>query len=175
MILNLAYFGNPILRKKAKPVEALTEEVLQLIADMKETVLDHEALGLAAPQVKRSLRIFLMCPPIEVSGQKRMDLGPPEVFINPKILSFSEETDVEGEGCLSIPGVIADIERPIEIEIEAMNEKGEIFTRVLQGLSARCFLHENDHVNGVLSIDRVKGRARKALDSQLREIKKKYN
>ena len=176
MILPLAYYGDPVLRKKALPVEEITEEIQSFAQDMIETMESQDGLGLAAPQVGRSIRMFVISVPEKASDEEDAELikGVPEVFINPKLSAPSEETGVFLEGCLSIPKVYGDVVRPLSIHIEAMNLDGEIVKRELTELEARVAMHENDHINGVLSVDRMKGKERKNLEPKLREVKKEY-
>lgn len=176
MILPLSYYGDPVLRKKALPVEEITDEILQLAQDMIETMESQDGLGLAAPQVGHSIRLFIICVPEKSSEEEDAEMvkGVPEVFINPKLSSPSDETGVFLEGCLSIPKVYGDVVRPMTIHVEAMNLEGEIFERELTDLEARVVMHENDHINGVLFVDRIKGKERKVLEPQLREVKREY-
>lgn len=173
MILKLAYYGNPVLRKKANPIETITPQVKKLIDDMIETMESQRGLGLAAPQVHHPLALFIVSIPQE-DEEKNILPGRLLVFVNPKIVSYSEESWVHNEGCLSIPKVYEDVERPLTITVEALDREGKPFSEVFTGWEARAILHENDHINGVLFIDRVKGNKRKQLDPLLRDIKKRY-
>lgn len=174
MKLKLAYYGNPILRKKAIAIEKITDEIKQLITDMIEAMDLKDGIGLAAPQIGHSIALFITRVPIEKEDDE-WDKGVVRVFINPKILDYSKKEDSFSEGCLSIPKVYADVYRPITIKIEATDLEGNRFTEVLSDLHARVALHENDHLNGVLFIDRLDSQERKSLDSKLREIKKKFS
>lgn len=174
MKLKLAYYGNPILRKKADPVAKITDETRALITQMFEMMEIENGIGLAAPQVNLSLRIFVMQVPIQ-NEDESWDPGVKRVFINPTILSFSEETDYREEGCLSIPKLIGDVERPVEVTVEALDQDGNKFTETFTDLEARCVLHENDHINGKLFIDRMDKNDRKLIEKALREIKNKYS
>ena len=95
--------------------------------------------------------------------------------INPKLSSPSSKVDTHGEGCLSIPGVYEKVTRPFSIEVEAMDLEGNIFTETTTGWRARNIMHENDHINGVLFIDRIHPNLRKKIEKALNDIKKKYN
>lgn len=174
MKLPLAYYGNPILRKKCEPVTEITAEICKLIDDMIETMLSHDGYGLAAPQVKHSKSIFLTHTPTQ-TGPDEWVPGKIRVFINPKILSYSEELSFRGEGCLSIPNLYGNVARPLKITVEARDRDGTIFKEEFSGIAARAIMHENDHINGVLFIDRIHGKERKELEPTLREIKKKYS
>lgn len=174
MKLPIAYYGDPILRKKAKPVEKITDEIRQFVEDMIETVESLNGLGLAAPQVKSSLRIFIICI-FKEDEEGNLERGTPEVFINPKLSLPSDEKNEFSEGCLSIPGISETVTRPSSITVEAMNLDGEIFTRRLTGMDARVVMHENDHLNGVVFVDRVQGKRRQNIDPVLRDLKKRFS
>lgn len=174
MLLPLAYYGSPSLRKKCAPVPSIDEELKQFISDMHETMLAHRGIGLAASQVHRLINLFITQVPIETAEDKESE-GIFRVFLNPKILSVSSELHRRGEGCLSIPKVYGEVERPIAIKVEFTNLEGKKCVEEFEGLEARCILHENDHINGVLFIDRMKGRERQLLEPLLKQIKKKYH
>lgn len=174
MKLHLAYYGDPILRKKCERVEAITEEIRQLVADMEETMNAHDGVGLAAPQVHRSLALFIVNIPKQIAPEKWAP-GITHIFINPKIIEYSEEEWFRGEGCLSIPEVYATVCRPMHIKVEATDLEGQRFTREYSELEARAIMHENDHINGVLFIDRVRGKERKEIEQDLKRLKKKLN
>ena len=175
MKLPLAYYGNPILRKKGAPVLEITDEIRNLVNDMAETLYDHEnGIGLAAPQVHQSLALFITRIPYRDEDGTWHD-GEVQVFINPKILSVSDELSIREEGCLSIPGIYGEVVRPHSVRVTATDLEGNTFEMEESGLGARCILHENDHINGVLFFDRMHGKARKNLEPKLQAIKKKYN
>lgn len=174
MKLPIAYYGNPILRKKCKEIEAVNDEIRQLVQDMIETLIEHNGIGLAAPQVNHSLRLFITAVPIEQPDGKWLP-GKLRVFINPKILWVSESLEFHSEGCLSIPKLYAEVERPVKVKIQATDLDGNLFEEEFAGLEGRCILHENDHINGVLYIDRIHKKERKKLEPALQEIKKKLN
>jgi peptide deformylase len=100
--------------------------------------------------------------------------GPLRVFINPKILDYSEKTWTIEEGCLSIPGVFGEVERPIKIKIEATDLEGNRFEEEFAFMAARAILHENDHIHGVLFIDRLERKRRQQIEMYLQQVKKKY-
>jgi peptide deformylase len=173
MKLDLTYIGHPVLRQKVRPVEHLDADVLALIAHMKETLQAYRGLGLAAPQVGASLAFFLTCFP-NVMADGSLSLGDIRVFINPKIEDPSEESWVEEEGCLSIPKVYAFVRRPTAITITASDEHGNVKTERLQGWPAKIVMHENDHLNGVLFVDRIDGREKKQIHHELERLKKHF-
>lgn len=144
-MLDIVTYGDPVLETKAVPVERFDEDLARLVADMFEALGKERGLGLAAPQVGRSVRLFIT----DVDGDK------PRVFVNPEILQTSqEEVDYE-EGCLSFPGLYMDVRRPGEVRIQAFGEKGRPFTIEAEGLLARVILHEYDHLDGKLFVDRL--------------------
>lgn len=171
MKLPLVYYGNPILRKKGEQITEITEEIKTLIQDMIETMHESKGVGLAAPQINKSYALFIACGTDE---KDEWDLNKVRVFINPKILSYSQETQLCEEGCLSIPKVYGKVQRPVSIVIRALDENGNEFTEEFKNSAADVILHENDHINGVLFIDRVNAKTRKDIEPFLREIKKKY-
>lgn len=173
MILQLLYYGDPILRKTAKPVEEITDEIRQVCADLIETMLHYDGIGLAAPQVGHLLRIFVSNVVSEdPNGEVR--LGEPKVYINPTLYNPSDALVERSEGCLSIPKLYAPVARPLTIELEATDLHGTVFREQCYGYQARNRMHENDHLNGVLFIDRIKGKRRTELEPALRRIKQVY-
>ncbi|KAF3362796.1 Peptide deformylase [Chlamydiales bacterium STE3] len=173
MILELAYYGESVLRKKAQPIEKINDEIRNLVSDMVETMHAKNGIGLAAPQVFYSLNLFIIQIPEQGPDDTTLP-GTLRVFINPRIISVSENSCIYQEGCLSIPKLYENVERPIEVTVEAQGLDGEIFLEKFTGYSARAILHENDHINGVLFIDRIKGKKRQEIEPILRQIKKKY-
>lgn len=173
MILKLAYYGNPVLRQKSAPVTEINNEIKTLINDMLDTMESHNGLGLSAVQVARLVRVFIMAIPVK-QPDNTWKKGPLYIFINPEIVGVSEETWVHYEGCLSIPKVYADVVRPVKVRVKALNPQGEDFTQDFVGMEARCILHENDHLNGVLFIDRIRGKPREELEPLLRDVKKRF-
>lgn len=171
--LSLRYFGDPILRKRAQKVELITNDIRRLIEDMIASIFPPYDVGISAPQVGESLRIFV----INVDGEDEDGnpiFGAPRVFINPILSHPSEEEILIGEGCLSIPHVFGDVWRPESVVVEALDEKGLSFKEEFHGYVARVIMHENDHLNGVLFIDRLSPNERKRIDPKLQEIKKKH-
>lgn len=175
MKLPLAYYGDPILRKKTEQVKEINDEIRKFIQDMIETLDAEDGIGLAAPQVHRSLAVFLVRAPIFEQDGRSWKPGTLRIFINPKILAYSDQQWETDEACLSIPGLSANVMRPVKIEIETSDLLGNRSVQEYSGLEARIVMHENDHINGVLYIDRVKGKERQQIEPFLREIKKKYS
>lgn len=143
--LNIIKEGDPILRKISKPVKEITPRILRLLDDMKETLIAAEGAGLAAVQVGVLRRIVL----VEHEKAGLLEL------INPEIIKISDARQQELEGCLSIPGKWGITDRPESVTIRAMDRNGKYFTMSGDGLSARAFCHELDHLDGILYTDRA--------------------
>lgn len=139
------HLGNETLKKKAEPVAEVTEEIRALVEEMFITMDKEEGIGLAAPQIGRSIRLFVL----------KADDGVKRTFINPQIIQTSTEVSSYEEGCLSIPKIYADVIRPERVTVQALNEKGRRFTLEADGLLARVIQHEYDHLDGILFIDRI--------------------
>jgi len=169
-VLRIILFGDPILRKKASPVTQLTDEMKQLAGEMIEKMIASNGVGLAAPQIGRSLRFFVLQDE-KPSPSDKIEFYPPEVIINPIFSNPSKETQTAFEGCLSLPKVQIEVERPLKIDVRYTNLQGKEIQERLEGFRARVFMHENDHLNGTLIIDRASDKARKQVDPLLRKIK----
>lgn len=173
MKLPLRYYGDPILREKAKPIEKITPEILQLARDMIETMEAYNGVGIAAPQIGVSLRIFVRRDEVALADG-RFTLGPAEVLLNPEITRLSEEEETMTEGCLSIPKVIVHVSRPKKIRVRYQTLQGDWREEERDDFLARVTMHENDHLNGVLHIDRAPPHERKKIEPKLREIKRLF-
>jgi peptide deformylase len=156
-------------------VKEITDEIKQLAQDLMDTVMDKDGAGLAAPQIGYTVRMFVSRYDNGADDEGWPILCPSKVYINPKLSNPSSEMHTHGEGCLSIPGIYEDVTRPISIDVEAMDLEGNIFTETATGWRARNIMHENDHINGVLYVDRIPSNRRKKIEGALRAIKKKYN
>ena len=137
-------YPHPILRKKTKKVTDFSK-IKEIVKEMKETMEKHQGIGLSANQVGLDLSLF-----VAKYNQKFYTV------INPKILKVSKEKEEMLEGCLSLPKILANVKRPKSVALEAFNEKGKKIKLKAKGLLARIFLHETDHLNGILIIDRSK-------------------
>jgi peptide deformylase len=135
------------LRLVSKPIEKITPEIRALADDMFETMYEAPGIGLAAIQVAQPLRMITM------DLSKKEGETEPRVFINPEILSVSEELSVYEEGCLSIPEYYEEVERPAQVRVRFMDLDGKIHEEDADGLYATCIQHEIDHLNGVLFVD----------------------
>lgn len=174
MPLEVAYYGNPVLRKKCEPIEKVTEHHRELAKEMLARLDEWNAWGMSAPQVRHSIRLFVVrMDPFLPDGSKQM--GTPYVCINPVLSDPTTELLMGDEGCISLPGLRVPVERPQAITIDALDINGEPFTFRPKDWHARLFMHENDHLNGVLHIDRTDPQSRKKAESALRRMKKKYN
>ena len=147
-VRTILHYPNPVLRESAKPIEQFDEQLSKLVEDMAETMYAAPGVGLAAPQVGESLRLFI----VDVAGDDEpSDL---HVFINPEIAA-KEGTQVWHEGCLSFPGITEDIERAEKVTVRALDVQGTPFELTADGLLAVAIQHELDHLNGVLMLDHV--------------------
>ena len=153
--MDIAQLGNPILRDQAKSIDNVsTEQITQLATDLIATAEANNGVGIAAPQVSQSCRLFILAsrPSIRYPHAPKMN---PTAVINPVILGRSTETVKDWEGCLSVPGLRGLIPRHLEIEVEYTNLEGDRLKQTLTGFVARIFQHELDHLNGLLFIDRL--------------------
>lgn len=153
-LLEIAELGQPVLRNIAMSVDHIDQDTLTLIDDMKFTVDKVNGVGLAAPQVFHSKRIFI----IASKPSDRYPSAPlmePEAIVNPVIRKMSESKIKDWEGCLSIPGIRGYVPRSESIEVEYMNEKGELVQKTFNGFLARVFQHELDHLEGIVFLDRM--------------------
>lgn len=174
MKLTFCYYGNPILRKKGELIKEITDEIKELVAAMVDYFDNNNGIGMSAQQIGKALRLFVLRRYVHLPDGK-WTVSEPHVYINPKILEVSKETWIEEEGCMSIPKLHLPVERPLRIKIESTKLDGSRIVEELEGINARVVLHENDHINGVLYIDRVEDKYLKSVEAKLREIKKKYN
>ncbi len=169
MILEVVQYGDSALREKCEPVLEITDEIRQLAKDLEETVLDKNGAGLAAPQVGRPIRMFVIVYDSAVNEEGRPVLCPPKFYLNPKLSDPSEEKITLEEGCLSIPGFFGEVERPESITVEAMDLEGKVFTERVDKWRARVIMHENDHLNGVLFMDRLDPKIKNQLMPKIKE------
>ena len=158
MALEVKTFGDPVLKTRAAKVKEFDDALLRLTEDMLVTMHEREGVGLAANQVGRLRRVLVAA--IEEDEY---------VVVNPVIEASSEETEVLAEGCLSIPGIQVEVERPVAVTITGQNAAGEDLRLEAEGLLARVFQHEVDHLDGVLILDRTDRESRKAALREWRE------
>ena len=158
-VLKVRRYGDPTLRRRANPVGEITPDVRNLVADMVDTMYDEAGIGLAAPQIGMSLRLIVVAD--DETREAR-------ALVNPAIVEQGGEATAE-EGCLSIPGVFAQVTRAAWVRVEAKDPEGRPVSILGRGLHARVLQHEMDHLDGVLFIDRLDPVAR---DRIKRKIKK---
>ncbi|NIP60801.1 MAG: peptide deformylase [Gemmatimonadetes bacterium] len=160
-IREIELLGSEVLRRPGEEVEAFDDELRELVRDMFETMYHADGIGLAAPQIGVSLRLFVIDVPEDhvERGQEAFRAA----VVNPRVVEVAEETEKAPEGCLSIPGLEGVVERPSGVVIEAFDPEGEPMRIEAGGLVARALQHEIDHLDGVLFIDRVSPLKRKML------------
>lgn len=154
-ILEIRKYPDPVLKKIAQPVEVFDEELEKLVRDMFVAMHASNGVGLAAPQVGVLKKVAI----VEYEDKSY-------VLINPKIIDRKGTQEGE-EGCLSFPGIYANVLRPLWVKIEAQNEKGELQTIEGEGYTARAFLHEMDHLNGKLFVDYLSSLKRNAIKKKI--------
>ena len=160
---------DPILRKKSESLEKVDDEIRKLLDDMLETMYAAPGIGLAAVQVGILKRIIV----IDIS--KDEEKKSPIFLINPEIISRSKKTSVYEEGCLSLPGHFAEIERPAECQVKFIDYDGKKKELAAEGLLATCIQHEVDHLNGVLFIDYLSKLKKDMIVKKLIKQKKEFN
>lgn len=172
--LRLRMYPDPVLRVRGGELAAVTDEVRGVAEAMFRIMREHDGIGLAAPQVGLSWRMFVLAVP-ETDGRSSKSDPPtasagPLVFINPVLSKPTGPVEVEEEGCLSLPDIRGDVLRPPGITCTAMGLDGKEFTIHAGGLLARCIQHENDHLDGVLILDRMTQPARLKNRRAVREL-----
>ena len=179
MVLPIVAYGNPVLRKVGKDITADYPELNKLMADMWETLYNSKGVGLAAPQVNRDIRLFIVdsLQIIENFEEDEKDEYPGDegykgVFINAKINELEGEDWPYNEGCLSIPKIREDIYRREKVTLTFLDEEFKEHTRTFVGVTARVILHEYDHIEGKLFIDYLKPLKKSLLKRKLADISK---
>lgn len=179
MTLPIVAYGSPILREVAKDITPDYPNLQQLIADMWETMYASNGVGLAAPQINRSIRLFTVdsrqiIENLEPDEREEFegDEGIKEIFINARIIHYEGDEWPYNEGCLSIPKVREDVHRPETITITYLNEQFEPQQKTFGGITARVIQHEYDHIEGKLFIDYLSPLKRKLLKGKLLDISK---
>lgn len=156
-------YGDPVLREVSRPVEKIDQETKDLVSDLTDTVKKAKGLGLSAVQIGVLKRVFVVdLSAVDITESLR-------VFINPEIVATEGEVEYE-EGCLSFPGIYQKIVRPEKVTIKATDVDGNEFTITGSGIAARAFLHEFDHLEGVLFVDRMTPIQRTLLKGRLRKL-----
>ena len=176
MILPIVAYGDPILKQRAKEISSSSKDLEILLKNMWETMYAANGVGLAAPQVGKSLRLFIVDgSPFSVEAgltedEKNELKGFKKVFINPKILQKSDDLENFNEGCLSIPDVRGDVTRPTTIKIKYQNQYFKEITEHISGLPSRIVQHVYDHLEGVLFTDKLSALKKKLLKNKLLKI-----
>jgi peptide deformylase len=162
-ILDIRVLGDPILREETTPVGEITDEIRTLVKNMFETMYVAKGIGLAAPQVGRTERLAV----IDVDDK-------PIVIINPEIIDSDSKTAKSEEGCLSIPDVYGDVERPVRVRVRALDIHGKEFELDADDLLARCLQHEIDHLHGKLFLDYLSVLKRRSAMAKWTKEKERY-
>ncbi len=162
-VLPIRVLGDPVLREETRPVTAVTDDLRRLIDDMFETMYAANGIGLAAPQVGRTERVAV----VDVEGAKY-------ALVNPEIVVADGKKEKAEEGCLSIPDVYADVERPGHVVVRAIDRDGQPFEVEGTALLGRCFQHEIDHLHGKLFLDHLSFLKRRSALARWEEEKDQY-
>lgn len=178
MVLEITQYGNPVLRKKCRPVEKVDDFILKLADDMLETMVEAHGVGLAAPQIDRDIRMAVVdvshdpeCISfLKVNGEDaKLEDIMPLVFINPELeLDGPKESEVEG--CLSIQDIQGKVRRPTVVKATLPQLDGTVITLESDGLLARALQHEVDHLNGILFVDRISPAAKVSVKRKLKRL-----
>jgi peptide deformylase len=166
MILPIVAYGDIMLRTICKNIDETYPNLIPLVANMVQTQIASNGIGLAAPQVDLPIRLFVV-------GYPNHPQVPLKVFINPEIVSYSTETCSMPEGCLSIPGLNADVIRPESVTVRYNNPKFETIEETFDGIYARVVQHEYDHIEGKLFIDYLSDEKKQEINNQLEKIIRK--
>jgi peptide deformylase len=183
MLLRVTQYGEPILRKVGDPITEFDADLAQLADDMVDTMYDEEGIGLAAQQIGKAIQLFVMDvrPPegeqpafdYRFDGkQPPLDLIMPMAVANPKVSIIDSSEDVYEEGCLSFPDVRGKVTRPIGVRCEFQDTEGNSHILDATGLLGRCILHESDHLNGELFIDKMDKRDLQRMTPRIKKIKR---
>ena len=169
MILPIVAYGDPILKREAEEIDENYPFLKELIENMWETMYKAEGVGLAAPQIGKQIRLFIVdCSPFEEDEPKLK--GFKKVFINPIILEEEGKEWNFNEGCLSIPGIREDVKRKPKIVIEYYDEDFNLIEETYEGIAARVIQHEYDHIEGILFTDHINPLKKRLLSSKLNNI-----
>ncbi|NJO90403.1 MAG: peptide deformylase [Chloroflexia bacterium] len=171
MVYPISIIGSNVLRQKAKEINKDYPNLKQLIDDMWETMYVSDGVGLAAPQIGKSIRVLVIdASPMAEEDPVLADFK--KVLINAEITELSEDTELMVEGCLSIPGINEEVKRSNKIKIEYYDENFEFHQEEYEGFAARVIQHEYDHLDGILFTDRVSPIRKQLLKSKLLAISK---
>ncbi len=172
MILPIYAYGQPVLKKKATDIDASYPELKELIENMWETMYHADGVGLAAPQVGLPIRMFVVdTEQVERKKPEITDAGIKKVFFNAQILEETGKPWSYEEGCLSIPRIHGEVERPDQIRMKWQDENFEHHEAVFTGINARVIQHEYDHIEGVLFVERLKPLKKRLIQRKLEDIR----
>lgn len=169
MILPIVAYGHPVLKKKCTEIDEMNEEVTTLISNMWETMYNAQGVGLAAPQIGKAIRLF-MIDTTQAEDDKSDLVGVKKVFINAQIIDESGKKWSYEEGCLSIPNIRADVERLPEIRIRYQDDKLNTVEEKYDGINARVIQHEYDHIEGILFTTKIKPLKKRLIKRKLEAI-----
>lgn len=171
MIYPIVIYGSPVLRQKSENISADYPELKKLVEDMFATLKEAEGVGLAAPQIGKNIRLFIVdCTPWADDNPELADYK--KVFINAEIYEESEETGLFNEGCLSLPGLHENVRRPLSIRMRYVDENFVEHDEEFDGLPARVIQHEYDHIEGEVFTDHLSPLRRNLLKSKLQNLTK---
>ncbi len=171
MILPITIYGNPVLRRVTDDIDKEYPNLQQLISDMYETMYSSDGVGLAAPQIDKSIRVFIIDASPMVEDDPTLE-GFKRTFINAYIVEEEGELWSFNEGCLSIPGIREDVNRPEKITIQYYDEEWNFKEEVLEGVKARIIQHEYDHLDGILFTDKIAPIRKRLLKNKLTAMSK---
>ena len=179
-ILEVVKYGHPALRGKGRRIESIDDSIRTLAADMLATMYEEEGCGLAAHQVGRTIRLAVIdvVPAIDDRPSRawmegsEIDISSlmPLVMVNPEIEPVGDERSVEGEGCLSMPGITDEVDRPARVRVTCTDLEGKMLCFEAEGLLSRAAQHEVDHLDGILFIDHLSPEDRASHDPKLRKF-----
>ena len=161
-LLKIIHYPDPMLKQVCEPVVEVNHDLQMFIADMAETMISADGVGLAAPQVGKPVRVFL----VDIWWKKLQQYDKTLIFINPKVTAF-EGSQRGQEGCLSLPGIYEHVTRAEKVRITAQDINGQPFELDAEGFLAVAIQHELDHLNGILTLDRISPMARKMATKKL--------
>lgn len=170
MILPIFAYGQPVLKKKAAPISSDYPELDVLVANMWETMYNAHGVGLAAPQIGLSIRLFVI-DTLQLKGEEEGHEGFKKVFINAEMLDENGQAWAYEEGCLSIPDIRGDVERQAAIRLRYLDEKFQPFEETFTGINARVIQHEYDHIEGILFTERLKPLKKRLIQRKLDAIR----
>ncbi len=170
MILPVYAYGQPVLKKKAVDINSEFDGLGELIQNMWETMYTAHGVGIAAPQIGISIRLFVI-DTIQLMEEEKVNEGIKKVFINAQVIEEIGDLWSYEEGCLSIPNIRGDVERKARVRIQYLDEHFVKHDEIYEGINARVIQHEYDHIEGVLFIDKLKPLKKKLIQRKLNDIK----